>query len=221
MMKSKENNLIVSILAPQHTPAHHHLTVHIKPQHSILPKVLNSVKIMIVNKCDNITLRSGACSTLKGYNRYDFQRAILPLDSALTMIKSKHPIGCTKCCIVYELTNSASFTTPLWWEYRVFLAVEVSTNPFSDKNEVTAILFKIKSGAFNIGSKGIYNLHKCILQHSMHRPYSAATWNLGGQALSLESKFMFDVPASVRVVLEQSHLSIEHDPIFYRASTFA
>jgi hypothetical protein len=32
-------------------------------------------------------------------------------------------MGSIKCYIVYELMNSTSLTTPLWWEYRVFLAV--------------------------------------------------------------------------------------------------
>jgi hypothetical protein len=76
-----------------------------------------------MNKCNDITLGTGTCTILEGCNEHDFRDTILPSESLSTVIKSKHSIGRIKCCIVYELMNSTSPTTPLWWEYRVFLAV--------------------------------------------------------------------------------------------------
>jgi hypothetical protein len=92
---------------------------------------------------------------------------------------------------------------------------------FFGKNKATAILFKIKDRAFNGGKNDIDSLHKYILQYSMRRPHKAATWNLDGQALSLSPKFEFNAPASIRVVLGKSQLSINHDPIFHRAGALA
>jgi hypothetical protein len=126
-----------------------------------------------------------------------------------------------KYCIVYELVNSTSWTIPLWWGYRVFLAVEASISLFPDENSATAILFKVKDREFVGRKKDIYNLHKDILQHSIFRPHRDTVWNLNGQGLSLNPKFDFDVPARVRVVLERSRLHIKHDPIFHRTSAFA
>jgi hypothetical protein len=201
--------------------AHLPLAAYIKPHRSILSKVRDSIKIEIVNNCDGITLGSGTCIILEGHYKHDFKDTLPPFESLSTMIRSKGSIDRTKCCIVYELLDSENPTTPLWWEYRVFLAVCVSTSPFSDENKATAILFKIKDREFNGVKQDIDYLHVGILQYSMCRPLRAATWNLNGQALSLNPRFDFYVPASVRVVLERSHLSIEHDPIFHRTGKFA
>jgi hypothetical protein len=184
-------------------------------------RIRNSVEIKIVNKCTGITLGAGTCTILKGRDKHEFQKAIPPLEKMSTVIKSKHSIGRTKWCMIYELIDSKSPTTPLWWEYRVFLAVGAATGPFSDNNRATAILFKIKDRAFNGGRKDIDNLREDILQHSTRRPHKATTWNVGGRALLLSPEFSLDVPASVTVVLEQSHLSIERDPIFHRTRAFA
>jgi hypothetical protein len=174
-----------------------------------------------MNKCNDIILGSGTCTILEGFDRYNFKDPLPPSDSQSTVVKSKHLIGRTKSCIVYELANFTNPTIPLWLEYRVFLAVQVFTKPFSDKNKATAILFKIKDRKFDGGKNAIEELHKDVLQHSMRRPHRAAIWNLDGQALLLKPKFEFNVPASVEVTLEQSNLNIEHDPIFHRTGTFA
>jgi hypothetical protein len=174
-----------------------------------------------MNKCDDITLGSGVRIIFKGQDKNDFKSSIPPHDALLTVIRSKYSIVRIGFCIVYELMNPTSPTIPLWWGYRVFLAVQVFIRRFSNKSKATAILFKIKDRTFNGGMNDIHNLYKNILQHSVHRPHRAATWNLGGQGLLLSPKFSFDVPASVRVVLETSHYSIEHDPIFHRTGEFA
>jgi hypothetical protein len=97
--------------------------------------------------------------------------------------------------------------------YRVFLAVQIFINPFFDRNKEAEILFQTKDRTFNGGREDIDNLHIDILQHIMRRPHRTVTWNLDGQALSLNPRFNFDVPARVSVVLEQSQHNIEHDPI--------
>jgi hypothetical protein len=174
-----------------------------------------------LNKCNDITLGSGSRNILEGQGESDF-RGVLPPSALLsTVVKSKHSFGRIKCCIVYELTDSTSPTTPLWWGYRVFLAVEVFIRPFSDKNKATAILFKIKDSTFNGGNEDIDKLRENVLRHSAHRPPKAAVWNLGGRSLFLNPTFDFNVPASVRVVLEKPQTNIEKDPIFHRTSTFA
>jgi hypothetical protein len=174
-----------------------------------------------VNRCDDISLGSGTCTILEGRDKYDFESTIPPSESLSTMIRSKHAIGRIKCCIVYELFDAENQTTPLWREYRVFLAVQVFTEPFSDENKATAILFKIKDSTFSGERKGIEDLHKDILQYNMRRPHRVAVWNLDGQALLLDSRFDFSVPASIKVVLERSQQHIEHDPIFHRTGAFA
>jgi hypothetical protein len=221
MIKMKTNLLIVSMLISYYIPTHHPLVVHIEQSRPIRPRIRNSVHIEIVNNCNGITLGSGTCTILEGHDKHEFNKVLPPYDRLSTVIKSKYPIGRTRCCIVYELLNSTSQTTPLWWGYRVFLAVQVFTKPFSDKSKAAAVLFKIKDRAFNGGREDIDNLHKDILQHSLRRPSRAAVWNLDGQALSLIPKFEFNVPASVKVVLEKVSLSIEHDPIFHRTRAFA
>jgi hypothetical protein len=222
MIKMKASLLMVSVSIPQHIPAHRPFTVHIEPPKPLLLKVRNSVRIEVVNNCDGITLGRGTCTVLKGHDKYDFEAILPPYKTLSTVIRSNNKFGSTRCCIVYELTKTSSPTTLLWWGYRVFLAVQVFIRPFSNKNKATAILFKLNDHAFNGGQSDISALHKDILQYSMHRPHRAAVWNLGGQALSLNPEFTFkDVPASVRVVLENSHLSIEHDPIFHRIGAFA
>jgi hypothetical protein len=174
-----------------------------------------------VNNCDDIALRSSACIILEGQDKHELRDVLPPSESTSTVIKAKHSMGRTKCCIVYELFNFGEQTIPLWWEYRVFLVIQVFLRRFSDKSKATAILFKINDRAFNGGSKDIDNLHQDVLQHSMRRPHRAAIWNLDGRALLLNPKISFDVPASVRVVLEKSQASIEHDPIFHRTGPFA
>jgi hypothetical protein len=221
MMRTKASLLIVSMSNPQHTPVHRPLVAHPRPQISILPKICNSVNIEIMNKCDGITLGSGTCTTLKGRDKRDFKEVLPPSESLSTLIRSKCLIGCTKFCIVYELLDSENPTIPPWREYRVFLVVQVFAMPFFGENSATAILFKIKDRKFNGEKEDIQKLHEDVLQHSMCRPHKAAVWNLGGQALSLNPKFDFNVPVSVRVVLEKSQLSIEHDPIFHRVGAFA
>jgi hypothetical protein len=174
-----------------------------------------------MNDCDDITLRAGTCTVLKGRDKCDFRYVLPPSEFLSTVIRSKSTIGRTECCIIYELVNSTNPTIPFWLEYRVFLAVEVSISPFSDENKATAILFKVKNRAFNGEREDIRNLHEDILQYSMLRPHRAAVWNLDGQGLLLKPKFKFDIPAGVRVVLEKSYLSIECDPIFHRTGAFA
>jgi hypothetical protein len=65
---------------------------------------------------------------------------------------------------------------PLWWKYRVFLAVQVFIRPFPDKNQATAVLFKVNARTFNGGMKDIDSLREDVLQHSMRRPHRAAVW---------------------------------------------
>jgi hypothetical protein len=173
-----------------------------------------------MNNCDGITLESGTCTILEGHDKRDFKSIIRPFGSLSTLIRSTHSIGRAKCCIVYELVNSKGLSMPIWWGYRVFLAVQAFIKPSSDKNKATAILFKTKDYAFGGGFKGIDDLHRDILQHSMCRPHRAAAWNLDGQTLLLNPTFDFDIPANIKVVLEQSYFDIEHDPIFHRTSTF-